>query len=223
MNATPPNIPDELLSLAVPVADLTPFHRNPRNGDVASIRESLRVNGQYKAIVVNRGTHTGRPSEILAGNHTFQAAVELGWETIAATWVDVDDEAATRIVVVDNRTSDLAGYDSALLAEILEELPDLHGTGYDQTALDELLDYSLPAVLPAETIAAEGDKIKDEHLQWGFIQWGTTRVQITADEVERLNTTHTAYYERRGTDSGFGHYLLDSGTVADDAPEAVDA
>lgn len=158
MNATPPNIPDELLPLAVPVADLTPFHRNPRNGDLVSIRESLTVNGQYKAIVVNRGTHTGRPGEILAGNHTFQAAVELGWENIAATWVDVDDDAATRIVVVDNRTSDLAGYDSALLAEILEELPDLQGTGYDQTALDELLDASLPAVLPAETIAGEGRK-----------------------------------------------------------------
>ncbi|MFF7613552.1 ParB/RepB/Spo0J family partition protein [Streptomyces lavendulae] len=223
MNAAPANIPDELLPLAVAVADLRPFHRNPRNGDVASIRESLTVNGQYKAIVVNRGTHTGRPGEILAGNHTFQAAVGLGWETIAATWVDIDDEAAMRIVVVDNRTSDLAGYDSALLAEILEELPDLQGTGYDQTALDELLDHSLPAVLPAETIASEGDKIKDEHLQWGFIQWGTTRVQITVDEVERLNTTHTAYYERRGTDSGFGHYLLDSGVVGDDGPEAADA
>ncbi|MET9318845.1 ParB/RepB/Spo0J family partition protein [Streptomyces sp. NPDC003038] len=223
MNATPANIPDELLPLAVPVADLTPFHRNPRNGDVVSIRESLTINGQYKAIVVNRGTHTGRPGEILAGNHTFQAAVELGWEAIAATWVDVDDEAATRIVVVDNRTSDLAGYDSALLAEILEELPDLQGTGYDQTALDELLDTSLPAVLPAETIAGEGEKIKDEHLQWGFIQWGTTRVQITADEVERLNTAHTAYYERRGTDSGFGHYLLDTGAAADDDQEVTDA
>ncbi|MET7530153.1 ParB N-terminal domain-containing protein [Streptomyces goshikiensis] len=222
MNSTPANIPDELLPLAVPVADLTPFHRNPRNGNVASIRESLTVNGQYRTIVANRGTRTGRLNEILAGNHTFQAAVELGWEIIAVNWVDVDDAAAARIVVVDNRTSDLAGYDSVLLAEILEELPDLQGTGYDQTALDELLDTSLPAVLPAETIAGDGEKIKDEHLQWGFIQWGTTRVQITADEVERLNTTHIEYYERRGTDSGFGHYLLDSGAAVDDR-EAVDA
>ncbi|MBT2400370.1 ParB N-terminal domain-containing protein [Streptomyces sp. ISL-100] len=102
------------------------------DGDVPAITKSLTVNGQYKAIVVNRGTHTGRPNEILAGNHTYAAAAELGWEHIAATWVDVDDEAAARIVIVDNRSSDLAGYDTALLAEILAELPDLNGTGYDQ-------------------------------------------------------------------------------------------
>ncbi|MDX3097732.1 hypothetical protein PV417_24845 [Streptomyces sp. ME19-03-3] len=42
-------------------------HPNPRTGDVDAIAESLRVNGRYKAIVVNRGTHTGRPNEVLAG------------------------------------------------------------------------------------------------------------------------------------------------------------
>ncbi|MEY2226874.1 ParB N-terminal domain-containing protein [Streptomyces sp. BF23-19] len=214
-------IAEELVPLAVPVVDLVPYHRNPRNGDVSAISESLSVNGQYKAIVANRGSRTGRPGEILAGNHTYRAVVELGWDQIAATWVDVDDEAAARIVVVDNRTSDLAGYDSALLVEILEELPDLQGTAFDQTALDELLDTMLPSVLPAETITNDGDKIRDEHLQWGFIQWGATRVQITAAEVDRLNTFHTAYYERRGTDSGFAHYLLDSGQSPDG--EAGDA
>ncbi|MFF3465349.1 ParB/RepB/Spo0J family partition protein [Streptomyces sp. NPDC001984] len=116
MSAAPARIPESLLPLAVPIDDLTGYHRNPRTGDVAAIAESLRVNGQYKAIVVNRGTHTGRPNEILAGNHTWAAAKQLGWEQIAATFVDVSDEDAARIVVVDNRTSDLAGYDSELLA-----------------------------------------------------------------------------------------------------------
>ncbi|MGW1508716.1 hypothetical protein [Streptomyces sp. NPDC002394] len=103
----------------------------PRTGDLPAIAESLTVNGQYRAVIVNKGTHTGRPNEILAGNHTVAAAQQLGWEQIAATWVAVDDEAAARIVVVDNRTNDLAGYDTALLAEVLSEIPDLEGTGYD--------------------------------------------------------------------------------------------
>ena len=65
---------------------------------------------------------------------------ELGWTEIAATFVDVDEEQAKRIVLVDNRSNDLAGYDDGLLAELLEELPDLDGTGYDLAALDALLD-----------------------------------------------------------------------------------
>ncbi|WP_093779369.1 MULTISPECIES: hypothetical protein [unclassified Streptomyces] len=166
--------------------------------------------GQYKAIVVNRGTHTGRPNEILAGNHTSAAAQQLGWDQIAATFVDVGDEDAARIVVVDNRTSDLAGYDSELLADILEELPDLDGTGYDQGALDKLLDHrSLPDTidLPSDG-AGTGAMAKLEYLQWGYLQWSTTRVQITAAEVETLNRIYERFLTGVRSDLGFGWHLL---------------
>ncbi|WP_327073269.1 ParB N-terminal domain-containing protein [Kitasatospora purpeofusca] len=205
-------IVDGLLPFAVPTGDLNRYHQNPRRGDVNAVAESLRVNGQFKPIVVNRGTLTGRPSEILAGNHTWDAAKQRGWDQIAVTWVDVDDDAAARIVIVDNRTSDQAGYDTELLADILSALPDLDGTGYDQAALDDLLDsVELPTQLAAELTERDGDKTATEHLQWGYVQWGVIRVQITQDEVERLNNVHAEFYERRGTDTGFAHYLLDQG------------
>lgn len=203
-------IVDSLLPLAVPIGDLTRYYRNPRRGDVAAVAESLRVHGQFKPIVVNCGTLTGRPNEILAGNHTWDAAQVRGWDQIAVSWVDVDDDDAAKVVIVDNRTSDLAGYDTELLADILSGLPDLDGTGYDQDAVDDLLDgIELPSQLAAETTDREGDKTAEEHLQWGFVQWGTTRVQITKAEVERLNNVHDAFYTSRGTDTGFAHYLLD--------------
>ncbi|GAA1353722.1 ParB/RepB/Spo0J family partition protein [Streptomyces beijiangensis] len=211
MSDSTARIPAELAALAVPISDLAPYHRNPRTGDLTSISESLNTHGQYRAIVVNRGTATGRPNEILAGNHTFKAAAALGWDQIAVTYVDVDDEAAARIVIVDNRTSDLAGYDTALLADILAELPDLDGTGYDQDALDALLDsMDIPSVLSAETAEAAGDKVADEYLTWGYVQWGTIRVQVSSEEIDRLNAVHAAFYEQRGTDAGFGHHLLDA-------------
>nr|DAU79986.1 MAG TPA: ParB protein [Caudoviricetes sp.] len=127
-------IPETLSALAVPIDSLTPYQDNPRCGDLEAIKESLAANGQYRPIVVNR-----RTGEVLAGNHTLRAAEQLGWTRIAVTWVDVDDETARRIVLVDNRSNDLAGYDDALLASILEDLPDLEGTGYDKAALAELL------------------------------------------------------------------------------------
>ena len=43
------------------VDELTSYHRNPRRGDVETIVRSLEVNGQYRPIVVNLGTRTGRP------------------------------------------------------------------------------------------------------------------------------------------------------------------
>jgi DNA modification methylase len=133
--------PDDVHQLAVtryPVAELRIYHRNPRVGNVDRIAESLRVNGQYKPVVVNIGTHTGRALEVLAGNHTLKAARDLGWDTIAAVTVDVDDDQAARIVLADNRTADLATHDDRLLLELLADLPDLDGTGYDPGDLDEL-------------------------------------------------------------------------------------
>ena len=157
------NIHATLSALVVPVKDLQLYGRNPRRGDVDAIMDSLQRNGQYKPIVVRQGTN-----EVLAGNHTLKAALRLKWEVIAATYVAVTDDEAARIVLVDNRTNDLAGYDETALAELLQEVPTLEGTGFDQAALDDLL-YgveqeaaeatdsadTIPDVVP--TIALEGD------------------------------------------------------------------
>src|SRR5215207_6713039 len=144
----------------VAIDDLIPFPGNPRRGSVVAIKESLEQNGQYRPIVVRRQT-----MEVLAGNHTLQAAKELGWKQIAVTLLDCDDEQAKRIVLVDNRTNDLATYDDAELAALLIELPSLDGTGYDQAALDDLLDSLSPAPpledevppLPVEARTRPGD------------------------------------------------------------------
>lgn len=128
-------IPDTLQKLRIPVGDLQHYGRNPRRGDVGAIKESLEFHGQYKPIVVRAGTF-----EVLAGNHTLKAAKELGWREIAATFVDVNDDEAARIVLVDNRTNDLAGYDDEQLQELLAELPDLAGTGFSPEDLAEATD-----------------------------------------------------------------------------------
>jgi len=122
----------------VKTSELRTFHLNPRKGDVEAIRLSLRVNGQYRPIVANRGTHTGRKNEVLAGNHTLLAARDEGWERIAVAWVDVDNDQCARIVAADNRTADLGTYDDHALLELLSGLDDLAGTGYDPGDLDAL-------------------------------------------------------------------------------------
>lgn len=121
-----------------PVATLRTYHQNPRRGDVKAIALSLKMNGQYRPIVVNRGTHTGRPDEVLAGNHTLMAARDLGWDTIQAVTVDVDDDQARRIVLADNRTADLGDYNPEVLAEILAMVDNPDGTGYSASDIEEI-------------------------------------------------------------------------------------
>ncbi|MFI1182527.1 ParB N-terminal domain-containing protein [Streptomyces sp. NPDC020799] len=210
MSSPTPRIPESLEGLAVPVADLAPYHRNPRTGDLAAIAESLATHGQYKPIVVNKGTLTGRPNEILAGNHTAKAARTLGWDEIAVTWLDVDEDTAAKIVIVDNRTSDLAGYDTELLADILSDLPDLKGTGYDKEQLDDLLDdTSLPSPIELPTDGAgTGAAATVDYLQWGYLQWSSTRVRITQGEVELLDALYKKFVADRDTDMGFGWHVL---------------
>lgn len=156
-------IPETLAGLRVPIGDLLPYGRNPRRGNVEAIAESLQQNGQYRPVVANR-----RTSEVLAGNHTLAAARSLGWPELAVTWVDVGDEDAARIALIDNRASDLSEYDDEVLSELLASLPNLAGTGYTDDDLADLLSKvtPLPPVLadpdaapelPKEPRSAPGD------------------------------------------------------------------
>ena len=123
----------------VPIDQIRPHPRNPRQGDVGAIQQSIEANGFYGACVVQRST-----GHILAGNHRWKGARAAGEKTIPVTWVDCDDDRALRILLADNRTSDIASYDDNALAELLRSIQldtgTLLGTGFDGEALDELLE-----------------------------------------------------------------------------------
>jgi ParB-like chromosome segregation protein Spo0J len=133
-----------------PWAELKPHPHNPRNGDTDAIVQSLRTNGQFKPIV------TTPDGTILAGNHTYMAAGELGWATMECVVLDLDPYSpdAKRIMLADNRTSDLGRYDHGLLLELLQDLGDLDGTGYEPDDLDALRHLNEPLDL---------DDLHDEH------------------------------------------------------------
>lgn len=148
------------------VGALSTFVGNPRRGNVELIARSLETNGQYRPIVVNAGTLTGRPLEVLAGNHTLLAARSLGWESVDCSVIDVDEQRARAIVAADNRLSDLGEYDAQELHALLASLDDLDGTGYlaeDLAALERDLYPPEPRTdpddvpeLPAEPVSQSG-------------------------------------------------------------------
>jgi ParB-like chromosome segregation protein Spo0J len=115
----------------VPIDSIKAHPSNPRLGDVAAIAESLEVNGQYSPVVVWGNT-------IIAGTHTWKAAKSLGWKEVAVTHFEGTEDEALRVLITDNRTSDIAVYNNQALLDLLKSLPDLEGTGFDAEFLDEL-------------------------------------------------------------------------------------
>lgn len=138
MNTTLPNLETRTHD------QLTEWPGNARQGDVDTIKESMRTNGVFQPIIIQ--TSTGR---IIAGNHRYKALVELHKEA-PDTWgdnvtvlpLDVSDEEAMRIHLADNRTSDLAEWDNVNLYEQLSELVGtdnaLVGSGFTDDDLDSL-------------------------------------------------------------------------------------
>lgn len=226
-----PAVVHDLTVTREPVAGLHTYHRNPRQGDVSAIQKSLVVNGQYRPLVVNRGTHTGRPDEVLAGNHTLMAARDAGWADLAVCWVDVDDDHAARIVAADNRTADLGGYDERLLAELLGDLPDLAGTGYTEDDLHRLVsdladdttatgdDTPRPSL--ADRFLVPPFSVLDARLGWwqvrkrAWLSAGLSGIESHAGRdahlIYRSNSASPNYYEQKtATERRLGHSLTNA-------------
>lgn len=140
-----------------PINTLRLYPGNARRGDIDLIAESLTKLGQYKPIIVNKGTTCPDLADtVLAGNHTVMAAQRLGWDTIKVHWVDVDEDTAKRIVLVDNRSSDKATYDVEELVNLATDLPDYEATGFTQDDIDALLEVL------EDTYDTDDDTLGDE-------------------------------------------------------------
>ena len=124
-------------AVMVPVESVRPHPKNPRQGDVGAIYQSIEQTGFYGFLVVQKST-----GHILAGSHRWDAARQAGMEEVPVVFVDVDDERALRILLADNRTNDLAAYDDNALLAILEDIHAAHGsligTGFSDEDLEEL-------------------------------------------------------------------------------------
>jgi hypothetical protein len=129
----------------VGIHELEQHPENANNGDIDAIAESIRVNGFFAPVLVQRSTR-----RILAGNHRWAAAIRLGHRTVPVVWLDVDDDAGRRIMVADNRTARLGRDDPALLLDLLDELyatdAGLAGSGFDYGDYSRLQDELRPPV-----------------------------------------------------------------------------
>ncbi|MHA1572440.1 MAG: DNA methylase, partial [Alphaproteobacteria bacterium] len=139
---------------SIAVAELVNDPANVRKHsgkNLDAIKGSLARFGQQKPIVV------GPDGVVVAGNGTLEAAKALGWKKIDAVKTGLKGSDRTAFAIADNRTSELAEWDDAALAEQLsalaiddEEL--LAAAGFDEAELERLV---------SETTGL-GDIVEDE-------------------------------------------------------------
>lgn len=113
----------------VAIETLEPDPENARTHskrNLDAIAGSLREFGQRRPLVLFGST-------VIAGNGTLEAAKTLGWTEIAVTRVprDWSVEQARAYALADNRTAELAEWDTQLLAD---QLVDLDSVGWDVSA-----------------------------------------------------------------------------------------
>ncbi|CAB5220287.1 ParB/Sulfiredoxin [uncultured Caudovirales phage] len=159
------------------VDELRPWPDNPRIGDIGVITESLEANGQYRPLIVQKSTNY-----VIAGNHTLQAMQHLKWTHCDVTVIDVDEQAAKRIMLIDNRSQDIADYDYDILTEVLKTVDSLVGTGYVQSELDALIKVQQELVDEvADDVMLDDEPAEDEEFGDEFTQDDLDR------RVNRLN------------------------------------
>lgn len=124
----------QIEKLSVSSLELDPNNaRTHDNANLEAIAGSLEKFGQRKPIVV---THD---NVVVAGNGTLTAALSLGWKEISAVRIPKEWDAAQikAFALADNRTAELADWNSIRLAEQLVELEafdfDIEAIGFEQT------------------------------------------------------------------------------------------
>lgn len=128
-------------NLRIETVDIASLIYDPENARLHSIRNldaitgSLRLFGQRKPIVVTKG------NIVVAGNGTLEAATKLGWSeiSIVRTPDDWTPEQIKAYALADNRTAELAEWETELLNTQLEELKE-YGYQLDDLGFEELQD-----------------------------------------------------------------------------------
>jgi hypothetical protein len=184
-------IADDLLPLAKPIEQFVSDPDNARvhpERNMEAIRESLRLYGQVKPIVVRRENNV-----VVAGNGTLQAARELGWTEIAATIVEMNEVEAAGYGLADNRTAELAKWDFETVARLdrllLEAQHPTVGWSTDELEVLRAADWVQPAPTDA-TFGGQpgGDAPLGDSLLVGF----------TPDEFEPISAALANYREKHG-------------------------
>ena len=145
----------------VKLSELKPDPNNARRHsqqNIEAIQQNLIENPQYRPFVVQKGTN-----KICIGNGMYEAMKALNIKEGWVEYRDLDDKQFARLSVADNRTAELAEWDTERLKTLFNEIECDDGlVGWSQENIDEVLENdTLPIEL--ENTKTDNNDIKICH------------------------------------------------------------
>jgi len=189
------------------IKDLTPDPANARQHDeknLKAIQGSLNQFGQRKPIVI-----TGA-GVIVAGNGTVEAAKRLGWTKIDAVRVPGDwtAEQTKAFALADNRTAELAAWNTEALTAQLQELEEkgweIADFGFEalEFPIEEKqeIEKEIPELAPARTALGDIWKLGNHKLYCGDSTADLSK--LMGEESVELCFTSPPYSDQREYNGG---------------------
>ena len=194
----------------VVIMDIEKLIDNPNNVKIHTqeqielIKKSIDKLGFNSIIVIDED------NMILAGHGRVLALKETGEKTVPCLKIsNLSEEEKLQIMMMDNTSVLMTGIDEEMTKLVIEKLElaeaDLELTGLSLDKISELKieDLDIPEVLAIDK--QQNEISRETSLKLTF---GTRKVIITDEELERLETRYKEYINEMGVDFGFVSYLL---------------
>lgn len=189
----------------VSLADLRPWEQNYRHHPAEQldrIRESLRRNGQRKAVVVQANT-----MRIVAGHGVAEAMRLEGYTEARCDVWDCTDEQAAAYLVDDNELSRHAVDDEAALAALLLELQDTQfaPVSFNEAEIEALLSAAGSQFDVIDFSPQTRDEQAGGGTAWNAVHDTGGRVRLVFGDIEAALSDDIYAQVKSVLDDAFNH------------------
>lgn len=194
----------------VVIIDIEKLIDNPNNVKIHTQEQIELIKKSIDKLGFNSIVVIDEDNMILAGHGRVLALKETGEKTVPCLKIsNLAEEEKLQIMMMDNTSVLMTGIDEEMTKLVIEKLElaeaDLELTGLSLEKISELKieDLDIPEVLAIDK--QQNEISRETSLKLTF---GTRKVIITDEELERLEIKYKEYINEMGVDFGFVSYLL---------------
>ncbi|WP_330111737.1 ParB N-terminal domain-containing protein [Cetobacterium somerae] len=194
----------------VVIMDIEKLIDNPNNIKIHTQQQIELIKKSIDKLGFNSIVVIDEENMILAGHGRVLALKETGEKTVPCLKIsNLSEEEKLQIMMMDNTSVLMTGIDEEMAKLVIEKLElaeaDLELTGLSLEKISELKieDLDIPEVLAIDK--QQNEISRETSLKLTF---GTRKVIITDEELERLEAKYKEYINEMGVDFGFVSYIL---------------
>lgn len=194
----------------VVIMDIEKLIDNPNNVKIHTQEQIELIKKSIDKLGFNSIVVIDEENMILAGHGRVLALKETGEKTVPCLKIsNLSEEEKLQIMMMDNTSVLMTGIDEEMAKLVIEKLElaegDLELTGLSLEKISELKieDLDIPEVLAIDK--QQNEISRETSLKLTF---GTRKVIITDEELERLETKYKEYINEMGVDFGFVSHIL---------------